>query len=342
MNSGLKEWLNQEEPPGDFYQLVGEPRLCRDRGRLLNSFEEASEYLFQFQNHKDPKIRLRARNYQRQIADARRTVSDEARWRQYDQNLIAQILADYHNNPNFNGPSLNLDNLRRWLAFAQKVDQPRVEEVVRILTTTPKPSTSSRETQSVQAVTPTEVHSPVRPSESPNPPSSEGPRSGEIRGETSSTPGSGEPEVPRSRPEPPPPPSSSTAGAPPPPRRPHAPDRSSSHSIPQQPAPTMGRPSGNSNSNTMIWVIVAAIGAAFVVGLFGLIIAWASGAFDGRRRSRSELPHQDGKMVCVLQTKETTHSIGCRTLTNQNHRPELHGLKGFTFPKGQVEGNHCG
>src|SRR5688572_12817595 len=108
LETGLKQWLNSKEEPGDFYQLVGVPRLCRDQARSLAAFQEASEYLFAFQNHKDKKTRDRARTFQLQVAEARRTVSDLGRWDKYDQDVIDRLRELCRQNPGFSGPNFKL------------------------------------------------------------------------------------------------------------------------------------------------------------------------------------------------------------------------------------------
>jgi hypothetical protein len=133
LETGLKHWLTSQEEPGDFYQLVGLPKLCRDQARLLAALEEASESLFAFQHHKDKSTSDRARALQRQVAEARRIVADPARWQMYDQEVIDRLRALCRVNPRFIGPNGKPDDLRRWLALVQQVDPARIDELVQFL-----------------------------------------------------------------------------------------------------------------------------------------------------------------------------------------------------------------
>src|SRR5690606_28762861 len=100
----------------------------------------ANEYLFHFQNHKEKTIRDRAKAIHRQVAEARRIVSDAGRWQKYDQAIIDNLRTLCRANPDFTGPHSKLDNLRRWLALGHQVDPERAEDLVVVLTSEKSPS----------------------------------------------------------------------------------------------------------------------------------------------------------------------------------------------------------
>lgn len=320
VESGLKQWLACEETPSDFYQLLGQPRLCRNRGELLACLEEAAEYLFQFQNHKDAAIRGRARVLSKQVAEARRTISDESLWEQYDQELISRLHRRFQGNADFRGPKLKLDNLRRWLEFVQQVAPDRIDGLVEDWTTGQARNASSEdispetETQSQAPVTRTEVMPAVPPDSSDDSvnaagssvSSDDGDDSGRYRLAESSTTQreSRKPDL-STTPSaiPPPPPSSRSKkksrlggkeGKLPPPL-PAAPTaelakgpETGRRTFP--PAAKQGNrkpipgesPLGNPKA---LWIVLAAFLTAMVLGMFGLMVAWAAGAFTSKDSS---------------------------------------------------------
>jgi hypothetical protein len=293
LETGLKQWLNSKDEPGDFYQLVGLPRLSRDQARLLALLQEATEYLFAFQNHKDKTIRDRARAFQLQVAEARRIVSDRGRWDKYDQDIINRLRTLCRKNPTFFGPNSKLDDLRRWLALVQQVDPARVDELVHLLRTEPEENPTARrpeenETLSSESLPTQVLGSPNRGVELSDP---------EIPKKPAfvSTPKPVTPEVsnPRKDAPPPPPPSRGAAPpvrgpagkAPPPPPK----DAPRAGAVPSivittQSVPPVMHPLPHSQAanTTLLWVVMGV-----VLGLLGLIvlvlsIAWASGAFESR------------------------------------------------------------
>jgi hypothetical protein len=314
LEAGLKQLLSRDEEPGDFYQLVGMPRLCRDREKLLSSIEEASEYLFECQNHKDKSIRDRARKFHRQVADARRVVSDDSRWEQYDQDLIERLRTLCLKNPDFSGQHPKLDDLKRWLALVQKVDSQRVEELIPILTTEPpakKPKSKppvEMETRRHLA-TPTEVLPSLRERDSR-------PESSALHA-VSSFESSAIPEQPavasqtRDAAKPPLPPQGprrdgGIKSPPPPPRelprQAQSPTQFPAIVTSSQPVPSvLDQLKPASAGSPVLWIIMAAFLTALVLGMLALILAWASGAFE-RGRSRAGLPTIQGRMVSQSAT----------------------------------------
>ena len=299
VESGLKEWLNREEAPSDFYQLVGRPRLCRNREQLVASLEEASEYLFQFQNHKEKEVRDRARVLHQKVAEARRTISDVSRWDRYDQDLIARLYRQFLDNPDFAGPNPKLDNLRRWLALVQNVEPSRIEELIADWTAerpqknpiaTPQ---REMETQTHTAQAETEILAKV--------PSDRERRSAvsaiSARADDDSAAcrladdSLDELEIEAGKPAAPPPPpvrsipaERDLKGPPPPPPKtlesPQTPAAPVIVPVNRQPARFSQSPG---NNTTALWIVMASFLTAVVLGMFALVIAWASGAFDRRR-----------------------------------------------------------
>lgn len=303
IETGLKEWLNREEAPSDFYELLGQPRLCRDRERLLASLEEASEYLFQCQNHKDKDIRDRARSFHRLVAEARRTIADESRWEQYDRDLIQRLYRRFQKNPDFAGPHPKLDNLRRWLALVQNVDPARIEELIADWLAESKREKSSaqpkveRETQTHAAKAQTEAIAKLfSKNGSSKALSSDGADAGEPAADSPS-----DLEIFASIPSAlPPPPGRSVSREreikvpPPPPAKTAVAQQTPTVATPVV-LPAVSRstssgfdrgPRGSGNDNAALWIVMAALLTALVLGMLALAIAWASGAFE---RGRSEV-----------------------------------------------------
>lgn len=334
LETGLKQWLDREESPGDFYQLIGQPRLCGNRDLLLRRLEEASEYLFQYQNHKDKHVRDRARTFSRQLAEARRILADESRWKQYDADLIAQLHAMYRKNPNFSGPNAKLEDLKRWLALVQKVDPARVEELVEMWNSESAQPVSSAAPDSKKSSTEmdTQSHAGGQTTELPttrerrdashSSTGTHGRSSEDWEGEFETYPLEEARDTQLAgRPGPPPPPIRQPVGGtregngfgkapPPPPKdlppppqppgmpqlRPIAPQRRAAEFHQKQPGELPGSPT--------LWIAMAAFLAAVMLGMFGLFIAWAAGAFDGNR-SRGAVSREESSIV--LQNTPRLH-----------------------------------
>jgi hypothetical protein len=339
---GLKEWLNREDVPSDFYQLLGRPRLCRNREQLVASLEDASEYLFQFQNHKEKVVRDRARVLHRQVAEARRTITDESRWDQYDLDLIARLYRQFLSNPDFTGPNPKLDNLRRWLALVQNVEPARIEELIADWTaerSQPNPVAKPQremETQTHAVHAETEILAKVPSDRERRSTVSAGnsisPRTNDDSGAYRLADDSlDDLEIEAGKPTAPPPPpvrSISTErdlkGPPPPPPK--------TLESPQTPAagvilPAAQKPSRSSesrgNNMTALWIVMAAFLTALVLGMFVLMIAWASGAFD---RQRSDLK-PTVPPAYVDGTRTRTHFIVDRQTEPQPGRLKSPGFR---------------
>jgi hypothetical protein len=312
LETGLKQWLNSKDEPGDFYQLVGLPRLCRDQARLLASLQEATEYLFPFQNHKDKRTRDRARAFQLQVAEARRIVSDRGRWDKYDRDVIDRLRALCRKNQSLLGPNAKLDDLRRWLALVQQVDPARVDELVQILRREPEePPAAKRpaesETISSEALPTQILDTPKRGVELSDPAIPAKPA-------FVSTPKPAPPEEVGPKKEAPPPPPGRGAAplvrgpaskAPPPPPK----DSSKSGTVPTlvfatQPVPPAMHPLPHhaASNTTALWVVMGIVLGVLGLIVLGLTIAWATGAFEGRR---SRAANQSDRVSIAVNVPET-------------------------------------
>lgn len=321
LETGLKQWLNSKDEPGDFYQLVGLPRLCRDQARLLALLQEATEYLFAFQNHKEKTTRDRARTFQLQVAEARRIVADRSRWDKYDQDVIDRLRDLCRKNPSFFGPNAKPDDLRRWLALVQQVDPNRVDDLVHLLRTEPPANPSSKrpaetETLSSEAL-PTEVlTSPQRGVELSDPAIPK-------KSPFGSAPKAAPPDIAAQRKEAPPPPPGRAAPpargmaakAPPPPPK----DNPRQAPVPSiviatQPVQPVRHPlpHHSGTNTTMLWLVMGIVIGVMALVLIVLAIAWASGAFEGRRSSAS-IPHSAGAMVCLHVLEDWQLDLAMKT-----------------------------
>ncbi len=302
----LKEWLNRDDRPADFYQLVGQPRLCRNRDGLLDSFQAAGDYLFQCQNHKDKQVRERALAFQRLLAEARRTVSDENRWQEYDQNLISQLYQLYSTNPTFSGPSCNVNDLRRWLALVQQVDSERIEELIGEWTKKRREQKPPGETDTVSATgtTRTKLISPpprtvVAAEDAP--PDDSNLEFQAYRVDYPKTPppvperSKGMPPLPAQK-SPPPLPTKDLPAIPPAPTPPPKP------AVPRQPSVPGRRTDSNLwRDYQPVWIGLAVFLSLFILGVMFLLFAWAAGAFDGSH-SRASSSAQNIPAVTQLPT----------------------------------------
>lgn len=324
LETGLKQWLNSKDEPGDFYQLVGLPRLCRDQARLLSVFQEATEYLFGFQNHKDKATRDRARTFQLQVAEARRIVSDRGRWDKYDQDVIDRLRSHCLKNPGFLGPNSKLDDLRRWLAYVQHVDSDRVDELAHIFLAEPQQSPDRKpqaenETLSSEALS-TQVlggsKRDVSLSETPPIP----PKADAKKGSLGSAPRTSPSDVRGQKKDVPPPPGrgaarGSSSKAPPPPPK----DTTRQIPVPsivistQPVSPGLNRPPHHWGANTtLLWIVMGIVLFVLFVAVLALVIAWASGAFAGNR-SRAAVTQSDAAFACLEVPESQSPHVARKT-----------------------------
>ena len=301
VETDLKQWLHQGDRPGDFYRLVGQPRLCRDRALLLDCFEAAGEYLFQCQNHKDKDVRDRARAFQRQVAEARRTIADNGRWQEYDRNLIAQLHQLFRENPTFSGHSCNRDDLRRWLALVQHVDSGRVEEL--ILAWTADAPVMETQSTAARAEGVSEPRQKANLDESGVSEEDADPQDDPVEFDayhftSSKTP----PPIPERMKDVRPPPARSLRIPPPVPAQESAEVPPPNGRVPQSGAYPQSGPGERAADFLLwkdlqgLWIALAVFLGIFLLGVLALLVAWASGAFE-HGRSRAELSPYAGSVV---------------------------------------------
>ena len=90
LQTTLKRWLESEEPPLSFYDLLGLPLLSAETERLAGMVDQAVEFFFGYSNnHKDKRVRERATQLGKQLAEARRLLRNPEQLRSYDRDLVA-------------------------------------------------------------------------------------------------------------------------------------------------------------------------------------------------------------------------------------------------------------
>lgn len=154
----LKKWLDRTDQPDSFYELLGVPMLFDDRAALQTAVRTATRFLHQYQHHKSPAVVQRARSLQLLCAAAGHTISDDARWRDYDTGLIRRLQESYVTaNPQV--------EFRTWLESAGVVPH-RLDDIEQILRP-PVADTSSAELPTEQYRPGSDAASvPIAPAES--------------------------------------------------------------------------------------------------------------------------------------------------------------------------------
>jgi serine/threonine protein kinase len=133
----LKIWLDREGKPRSYYELLGIAWFATDRDAVLREVLAATKYFHQHQNHKDRQVVQRARSLQLLCAGASHTFSDDARWRDYDLELMDRLRDEFL-------AMTPRPDIRTWLLASVPVAENRIDEVIRILSSSPTRFASSK------------------------------------------------------------------------------------------------------------------------------------------------------------------------------------------------------
>ncbi len=125
----LKKWLKPGEDPRDFYELIDCRRLETRHEVLLDAINQANEFFFQCQEHGDSTARKRAREFQRQLAEARHILGNPARWEQYDQQVRDRIALDFDQFRKQQG-NLSGEEIKDWLQERQLVAAQQIDAIL--------------------------------------------------------------------------------------------------------------------------------------------------------------------------------------------------------------------
>lgn len=123
MEPRYSQWLTSEEPPSDFYELLGEKRFTPDYGRLEAAVRQATREIFPYQQHSDAKIANRASQLLHQLGDAKSLLDNPARMANYHRDRFAVLKQQYAQEqpdpPSAWSPHL----VEQWLTENQQVDE---------------------------------------------------------------------------------------------------------------------------------------------------------------------------------------------------------------------------
>lgn len=124
----LLEWIKAGTLPSDLYQLLGRPRFDCGREALLRAIQDCTRALHRLQNLPG-ELAKRVQQMQLQTAEAQSVFSDDTRWQEYDERLVAQWGDQYAAKCGRDATRWRRDDLRRWLA-ARDVLEERLDDLV--------------------------------------------------------------------------------------------------------------------------------------------------------------------------------------------------------------------
>ena len=130
----LKTWLDRDEPPSNYYQLLGEPCLSAQRERLLKAVRTATKFLHLRQNHKQSHVVQRARRLQLLCGMAEHTFSDAKEWARYDGQLLNDLRDQFGEQTATAELRQSLGDVQKWLQEVHGVAAERLDEVAHFVT----------------------------------------------------------------------------------------------------------------------------------------------------------------------------------------------------------------
>ena len=128
MEESLRQWLEGDEIPTDFYELLGVQRFHPGRDELLQAIRKTSRVLLLYQNHQGPERAQQARRLQMLLGEAEQTLSEDGRWQPYEEGLLQQIRQQYAEGAG-DASTWRPVNVRRWLKVVKNVHPNRLDEL---------------------------------------------------------------------------------------------------------------------------------------------------------------------------------------------------------------------
>lgn len=153
----LKTWLEKQQNPDSYYELLGYPCFSRDRDELLMAVRTATRFLHPYQNHKTSAVVRRARSLQLLCATAGHTFSDDDRWHAYDSQLMERLRDEYL----AKAPE---SDVRKWLRDVGNVAPHRIDEVALFIVKSPATCQSTGDSLTTQYQPPSNGSSVQKPS----------------------------------------------------------------------------------------------------------------------------------------------------------------------------------
>jgi WD40 repeat protein len=129
MTRTIQEWLACAREPTDIYDLLGQPRFHPDRKQLLEAIRTAYAQLLLYQSHQDPKVVRRAIHLQRELGKAESILSDPAKLRVHQQQILDGLGAIFTERSGPQREKWNREELECWLVQEQKVHPARAADV---------------------------------------------------------------------------------------------------------------------------------------------------------------------------------------------------------------------
>lgn len=139
----IVKWLDRQEPPTDFYELLGVARLDPDVEVLRSLVRQSSRALFPFQSHRDPQKAQRAIRLQLELGRAADILASPQKLAQFRGQLLERIRREWLEKPS--SQKQNDPALRKWLQDQHKLHVSVIDEAIQQLHAQPSPTASAAE-----------------------------------------------------------------------------------------------------------------------------------------------------------------------------------------------------
>jgi len=120
MAASLRQWLDEDAPPADFYELLGEARFEPDRDRLTKSIRSLMRQVMELQNHSNAATARRAIQLQGELGKAERLVVHPSELRDYHVRMLEDVRAAYQGLGD-DAASWSKHRLGGWLEKEQRI-----------------------------------------------------------------------------------------------------------------------------------------------------------------------------------------------------------------------------
>lgn len=127
--SVVVDWLARQQPPADFYELLGTLRFDPDVSVLSARVRQATRELLSFQSHQDPQKAQRAIRLQLELGRAADLLANPRKLAEYHCWILDRLLTDWQADKTVR--SRDGAALKTWLRARHGVHPSALEEAVR-------------------------------------------------------------------------------------------------------------------------------------------------------------------------------------------------------------------
>jgi hypothetical protein len=128
MPSSVRHWIDSDQVPADFYELLGLARFHADSREIDRAIRTAMREIMLLQNHRDPKICERAILLQRELGRVEETFAKPAKRDAYNGQLV-ELLRQAYLALVRTKREISIAELQEWLLCEQNVHSSQVAAI---------------------------------------------------------------------------------------------------------------------------------------------------------------------------------------------------------------------